>query len=121
MERYWTLKYLQQQDVRELDAAVFKEGLARADSLPLVLPVLGAGDLPRGTRVRLKLGEIDLISLDVAGNVLQRLDAAPESTEPSEEGDSEDETMAGPIAIAVDVTETPEEEAAAPAGAAGAT
>ena len=119
MERYWTLKYLQQQGVRELDASVIKEGLARADSLPLVLPVLGASDLPRGARVRLKLGQIDLISLDVSGSVLHRLDAAPESTSPSEEGDSEDQTMAGPIAIAVDVTETPEEETA-PAGAAGA-
>jgi exoribonuclease-2 len=119
MERFWTLKYLQQQDIQELDATVFKEGLARADSLPLVLPVLGAGDLPRGSRVRLKLGEVDLMTLDVHGTVLQRLDAAPVS-EASDEGDTEDETVAGPIAIAVDVTDTPEDESAAPAGAATA-
>ncbi len=118
MERYWTLKYLQQQGVRELDATIFKEGLARADTLPLVLPVLGT-DLPRGSRVRVKLGDIDLITLDVSGTVLQRLDAVPETAAASEEGDSEEETMAGPIAIAVDVTDTPEEEAgAAPAAAA---
>jgi exoribonuclease-2 len=104
MERYWTLKYLQQQGLRELDATVFKEGLARADTLPLVLPVLGAADLPRGTRVRLALGEIDLITLDVAGTVLRRLDA--EAAAPSEEDDSEEEPVAGPIAIAVDVTDT---------------
>ncbi|MEJ5990565.1 RNB domain-containing ribonuclease [Ramlibacter sp. PS3R-8] len=117
MERYWTLRYLQQQDVRELDATIFKEGLARADTLPLVLPVLGA-DLPRGTRVRVKLGDIDLITLDVSGTVLQRLDAVPEAAAASDEGDSEEETMAGPIAIAVDVTDTPEEETgAAPAAA----
>lgn len=117
MERYWTLKYLQQQDIRELEATVFKEGLARADTLPLVLPVLGAADLPRGARVRLKLGEIDLIALDVSGTVLQRLDAAGVAPA-SEEGDSEEESMAGPIAIAVDVTDTPEEETLAPDGAA---
>jgi exoribonuclease-2 len=117
MERYWTLRYLQQQDVRELEATVFKEGLARADTLPLVLPVLGTGDLPRGARVLLKLGEIDLITLDVAGTVIQRLDA--ESVPPaSEEDDSEEETVAGPIAIAVDVTDTGEEEAAAAPAAA---
>jgi exoribonuclease-2 len=117
MERYWTLKYVQQQGLGEIDASVFKEGLARADTLPLVLPVLGA-DLPRGSRVRVKLGDIDLITLDVSGTVLQRLDAVPEAAGASEEGDSEEETMAGPIAIAVDVTDTPEEEAgAAPAAA----
>lgn len=117
MERYWTLRYLQQRDVRELEATVFKEGLARADTLPLVLPVLGAADLPRGARVRLKLGGIDLITLDVNGTVVQRLEAATEAAA-SEEGDSEEETVAGPIAIAVDVTDTGEEEAnPAPAAA----
>jgi exoribonuclease-2 len=118
MERYWTLKYIQQQGLRELEATVFKEGLARADTLPLVLPVLGTADLPRGARVRLRLGEIDLITLDVNGTVLQRLDTVPETALASEEGDSEEETVAGPIAIAVDVTDTGEEEAkAAPAAA----
>jgi exoribonuclease II len=107
MERYWTLQYLRQQDLRELDATVFKEGLARADTLPLVLPVLGAADLPRGARVRLKLGEIDLITLDVSGTVIQRLDTAPEAV--SAEDDTEEETVAGPIAIAVDVTDTSED------------
>lgn len=119
MERYWTLRYLQQHDIRELEATVFKDGLARADTLPLVLPVLGAADLPRGTRVRLKLGAIDLITLDVAGTVLQRLDTEPAAAA-SEGDDTEDETIAGPIAIAVDVTETSEEEAGAPVVAPGA-
>jgi exoribonuclease-2 len=116
MERYWTLKYLQQQGITELEATVFKEGLARADTLPLVLPVMGTADLPRGARVRLKLGAIDLITLDVNGTVTQRLDSAAEPA--SAEDDSEEETVAGPIAIAVDVTDTPEDEAApAPAAA----
>ncbi|GAB3774455.1 RNB domain-containing ribonuclease [Ramlibacter monticola] len=116
MERFWTLKYLQQNGVRELEATVFKDNLARADTLPLVLPLLGAADLPRGARVRLRLGEIDLITLDVSGTVLQRLDtiAAPASVE----DDSEEETVAGPIAIAVDVTDTSEDNPViAPAGA----
>jgi exoribonuclease-2 len=117
MERYWTLRYLQQHDIRELEATVFKEGLARADALPLVLPVLGAADLPRGARVRLKLGEIDLITLDVSGSVLQRLDL-DSAAAASEEDDSEEETVAGPIAIAVDVTDTGEEEAPATPAAA---
>ena len=117
MERYWTLKYLQQQGVTELEATVFKEGLARADTLPLVLPVLGASDLPRGARVRVKLGAIDLITLDVSGTVVQRLDTVAEAAA-SVEDDSDEETVAGPIAIAVDVTDTSGEEAAAAPAAA---
>jgi exoribonuclease-2 len=120
MERYWTLQYIRQQGLHELEATVFKEGLARADTLPLVLPVLGAGDLPRGSRVRVRLGEIDLITLDVSGTVIERLDAAPAAAA-SEEDDSDEETVAGPIAIAVDVTDTPEDEAGAPVAAASPT
>jgi exoribonuclease-2 len=116
MERYWTLKHLQQNDLRELEATVFKEGLARADTLPLVLPVLGTADLPRGARVRVRLGAIDLITLDVAGTVIERLDTAPEAAA-SAEDDSEEETVAGPIAIAVDVNETSEDNTPVPAPA----
>ena len=111
MERFWTLRYLQQQGIAELVGTVFKEGLVRADDLPLVLPVLGGGELPRGARVRVKLGEIDVITLDVKGTVVQRLDAAPEAMAAEEE--AEDEAVAGPIAIAVDVNDT--EEVATPA------
>jgi exoribonuclease-2 len=120
MERFWTLRHLQQQGISELEATVFKEGLARADELPLVFPVMGAGDLPRGSRVRVRLGEIDLITLDVAGTVVQRLDAAPAAEVPAEAEDEEEE-VAGPIAIAVDVSDAGDEEAASstPAPAAG--
>ena len=112
IERYWTLKYLQQQGITELDATVFKDNLARADTLPLVLPVLGAQGLPRGARVRVKLGTIDEVALDVAGTVLERLDSAPAAVEEEEPEDAEAEHLAaGPIAIAVDVNE--------PAGASG--
>jgi exoribonuclease-2 len=107
MERFWTLKYLEQNGIQELVATVFKDNLARADDLPLVLPVLGTADLPRGAKVRVRLGEIDPIALDVKGTVVQRLDLAPEPLA-SEEDDSEEEPVAGPIAIAVDVNDTAE-------------
>jgi exoribonuclease-2 len=106
MERFWTLQHLQQAQITQLDATVIKEGLVRADTLPLVLPVMGAADLPRGARVRVKLGEVDAISLDVHGTVIERLDAqADADTSPVSALDdsTEDETVAGPLAIAVDV------------------
>ena len=106
IERFWTLKYVQQQGLTEIDATVFKENMVRADSLPLVLPVLGARDLPRGARVRVKLGDIDEVTLDVMGTVVARLDTLPEDLNPPAEGtEDEDDTAAGPIAIAVDMSE----------------
>ena len=109
MERFWTLKYLRQHGITELTASLIKEQaggawLARADTLPLVFTVLGAQGLPRGTQVRVRLGQIDDIALDVGGTVIEVLDA---DTPPTDNGvEDEDETSAaGPIAIAVDVSE----------------
>ncbi len=116
MERFWTLQYLQQQGIQEIEGSVFREGLVRADTLPLVLGVMGTQDLPRGARVRVRLGAIDLITLDVAGTVVERLDAidtgAPTDAAAGE--DEDDEAAAGPIAIAVDMDQ-PATAADAPA------
>ena len=115
MERYWTLKYLQQQGIGELDATLIKEAgggawMVRADTLPLVFTVMGAQGLPRGARVRVRLGEIDLMALDASGTVTARLDsegpAATEAPEVEEEEGDEGEA-AGPLKIAVDLDDTP--------------
>jgi exoribonuclease-2 len=105
MERFWTLRHLQQSNVTELVASLFKENLVRADDIPLVLPVMGAQGLPRAAKVRVKLGDIDLITLDVNGTVLERLDA-PLPEPGAEDEPEDDEEVAGPIAIAVDMNET---------------
>ena len=108
MERFWTMRYVQQHGITELVATVFKENMVRADDIPLVLPVMGAQGLPRNAKVRIKLGEMDLITLDVHGTVVERLDV-PAETSNAEVDESEDEDdVAGPIAIAVDVNEAPE-------------
>ncbi|HYW58248.1 MAG TPA: RNB domain-containing ribonuclease [Polaromonas sp.] len=106
IERYWTLKYIQQNALTELTATAFKDNLVRADDLPLVLPAAGAQGLPRGARVRIKLGAIDEITLDVSGTVIERLDAVVDeaAAEQVDEEDNESEMAAGPISIAVDMS-----------------
>jgi len=113
MERFWTLKYLEQNGITELEAAVIKDNgpagmLVRADTLPLVISVLGAQNLPRGARIRVKLGEIDEITLDIHGTVLERLDDPDDTSDdaPVDEVSEEDDNVAGPIAIAVDVNDS---------------
>ncbi|HQX68235.1 MAG TPA: RNB domain-containing ribonuclease, partial [Ottowia sp.] len=108
MERFWTLRYLRQEGIGELSASLLREQgggawLVRADTLPLVFTVMGAQGLPRGTRVRVRLGQIDDIALDVHGTVIEVLDAAAASPEPADEED--ENAAAGPIAIAVDLDE----------------
>jgi exoribonuclease II len=122
MERFWTLQYLQQNAVDEVEATIFKsfEGeppIARADNLPLVLPVTGSGNLPRGTRVLLRISGIDNISLDVHGQFIEVLQGAATLTgdiTAQSQQDDDDEAPAGPLAIAVDVDEVPAAEVSQP-------
>jgi exoribonuclease II len=108
MERFWTLQYLRQNAISEIDGSLFRDNMVRADALPLVLPVLGATGLPRGARVRVRLGNIDDITLDVVGTVLERLDASVVPDGPGEggmDGSDDDSEVAGPIAIAMEIDE----------------
>ena len=122
MERFWTLKYLEQNAITEIDGAVIKDNgpngvLVRADTLPLVISVVGAQALPRGARVRVKLGEIDEITLDIHGTVTERLDDPNDDSDdaPLDDAAEDDDAEAGPIAIAVDVNETDSSSADTPA------
>jgi exoribonuclease-2 len=117
IERFWTLKYLQQNTIVEVPATLFKDNLARADHLPLVLPVMGAQGLPRGARVLVKLGDIDLVSLDIHGTVIEHLDAQIQDMD-TEEDLEDDDAVSGPIAIAMDVSESDASDPASNAEAA---
>ena len=105
MERYWTLRYLMQENIQELDATLLREGLARADSLPLVVPVMGTEGLERGAHIRIRLGQPDLMSLELNATLVGRIEATDEAmdTESAEEEDLEPAT----VHIAMDVQEDP--------------
>ena len=107
IERFWALRWLEQNAVTELDAAVLKDGLVRADSLPLVFKALGCDGLPRGTHVRVRLTGTDLLTLDLHATLLTRLDEPVEGqAEAAIEDDADDETeAAAPLALAIDVTD----------------
>ena len=106
MERYWTLQYLNQNAVTELVGTVFKDNMFRADNLPLVLPIMGAQGLPRGAQVRVRLGVPDLITLDINGTVVERLDVDGTAAGTDLPDDGEDDMVGGPIALAIDLAET---------------
>ena len=120
MERFWTLQYLQQENITEVVASLVKEmaggsWLVRADNLPLMLTVMGASGLMRGDKVKVQLGTVDAMALDVSGTVLEKIIAENSETQNAEASLDEamedlDEAASGPIAIAMNINEAPAED-----------
>jgi exoribonuclease-2 len=116
IERFWTLRWLQHNEVTEFDATLFKPGVARADTLPLVFALPGSDALPRGTRVRVRVAGIDLLTLDLHATLAGTLAAAaPTAAADAQAEDDDTELAAGPLHLAID--ETAGEESAVPAAA----
>ncbi len=127
IERFWTLRWLQQNNITELDAAVLKDGLVRADTLPLVFKTSGCEALPRNTRVRVRITGMDLMTLDLHASLAARLDDAadPTGNQPAAEqaaddgADDDDAQAAAPLALAAfDLGEPAVDMAGVGAGAA---
>ena len=104
MERFWTLKYLEQEAVTEADGEVLREGAVRLATLPLVLNVAGAQPLARGTQVRVAIGSIDFITLEVQARLLSVVEAPVVDQVEQAEVDEEEPVMTS-MQIAVDTSE----------------
>jgi exoribonuclease-2 len=101
IERFWTMRYLVQHGIKELSATVMKDGLVRADELPLVFKALGCEALPRGAAVRVRITGTDEMTLDVFANLIERLDAQQQAAPDTEDEDLEE---SGPLTLAIDMT-----------------
>ena len=124
IERYWALVSLAQNDVVELNAVVMKDGLVRADDLPLVFRALGAEGLPRGAHVRVRVTGTDLLTLDLHASVATRLDdaaATADAVAPDADADADEAVESvGPLTLAIDVADDGAEGQPAPAAEATA-
>jgi exoribonuclease-2 len=90
MERYWSLRWLQQHDIREIDATVRREQQVKLDHLPLLLRLPSVpAELGAGQRVRLTVESIDLLAPEVACRYLATL--GDTETVSAAEGEEEDE------------------------------
>jgi exoribonuclease II len=120
VERFWTLRHLQQRALDELDATVMKDGWVRSDGLPLVCRAVGADSLPRGAQVRIRIQGLDLLTLDVFAQFVRRLDDQSAAPSAVDDTAADDEAVpAGPLQFAIDVSEdepsTDRDETPAPA------
>ena len=64
MERYWCLRWLQQDNVQQIEAVVLRENMVRLADIPLMGRIPSLPELPPNTRVMLEIGEIDLLDLN---------------------------------------------------------
>ncbi|MGM9488913.1 ribonuclease catalytic domain-containing protein [Ideonella sp. YS5] len=115
IERYWALRFVEQQGLTELDAAVMKDGLVRCDHLPLVFRALGTESLPRGTHVRVRVTGIDLLTLDLHASLAARLDDQVADEAAAEDEAEAEEAPAGTLTLAIDLADDAGEAEAAPA------
>ena len=119
IERFWTLRYLAQNQIGELDAVVMKDGLVRADTLPLVFKALGCESLPRGAHVHVRITGIDEMTLDVHASLLQRLDENASAVEAAVEEEEDGDAIGdGTLTLAIDMEPNDGGEANASAPAA---
>ena len=65
MERYWCLRWLQQENIEQVEALVLRENLVKLIGIPLIFRAPSLPELPPNTRVQLAIGEIDLLELNV--------------------------------------------------------
>lgn len=107
MERYWTLRYIEQQGIKETEAEVLRDGAVRLATLPLVLPLAGAEPHARGTRVRLAFTALDFITLEAQARLIEVMkEASADDTaqQPDEEEDDMPVATSG-VQTAVDVND----------------
>ena len=71
MERYWCLRWLAQENARQVDAVVLKDEVLRLVDIPLVLRLPGMPQAARGTHVRLDLLRWDEVDLSIEARLLE--------------------------------------------------
>ncbi|WP_256078198.1 ribonuclease catalytic domain-containing protein [Massilia sp. YIM B04103] len=89
MERYWCLRWLGQEDAKEVDAVVLKDEVLRLVEIPLVIRLPGMPQLARGIQVKLDVLRWDEVDLGIE----TRLGEVPVTQAASEDVGFEDEDL----------------------------
>jgi len=79
MERYWCLRWLGQEKVKQADAVVLKEDVLRMVEIPLIIRLPGMPPTARGTQVRLDIVRWDEVDLLLEARLLEVAAVAPDA------------------------------------------
>ena len=63
MERYWSLRWLLQENMAVVTGTVLRENLVRLEAVPIVQRIPSLANVAPGARVELAVGDIDLLDL----------------------------------------------------------
>jgi exoribonuclease-2 len=92
MEYFWCLRWLTQENKKQVTASVVKGDLVRLEEVPLLLHVPGLGVHARGTRLMLEVMSVDELTVEASVRLLHVLDA-PTVTSGAEEEEEADEEI----------------------------
>lgn len=73
MERYWCLRWLGQENARQVDAVVLKDEVLRLVDIPLIIRLPGMPQVARGAHVKLDILRWDEVDLSVEARLLEML------------------------------------------------
>lgn len=120
MEYFWCLRWLKQENRKQVVASVVKGDLVRLEEIPLLLHVPGLGVHARGTRLQMEVMSIDELTVEASVRLMHVLDAPTvTSGSEAEEADEADEGEEEEIVEASDESAESEAEAQAEADAEG--
>lgn len=74
MERYWCLRWLQQQQISETTGQILKDDLVRLGNAPFVTRMAGLPELARGQQIALKINTFDELNLELQASYLHTLE-----------------------------------------------
>lgn len=102
MERYWCLRWLGQENARQVEAVVLKDEVLRLHDIPLIIRLPGMPQAARGSQVRLEILRWDELDLSVEARVLEMLASTEDDLGDETEDELEAEVVVDEIAVAVD-------------------
>ena len=84
LERYWSLRWFEQEKLTRIGATVLKGDVLRLDGVPFITRLPGLPDLPRGQKLELDVVATDHVDLTLEARLHQVL-AAQTTVEPDDE------------------------------------
>jgi exoribonuclease-2 len=97
MEYFWCLRWLKQENRKQVVASVVKGDLVRLEEIPLLLHVPGLGVHARGTRLQMEVMSIDELTVEASVRLLHVLDApsvtSGSEAEEADEGEESEEEI----------------------------
>jgi exoribonuclease II len=110
MERYWCLRWLGQENARQVEAVVLKDEVLRLVDIPLIIRLPGMPSVARGAQVKIDILRWDEVDLSIEARILEI--PTTEAVAADAELDYEDEVVEEAVAAPEVAVEAAAEEPA---------